>query len=203
MMSLAEHDVRGLLAAIALKTPAPGGGATACVAGALAAAQAEMVVAYSLGKKDLAVHQERLSAARAKLERGRAMLLELGDEDAEAYSTLNQLQRLPEGDARKAMDVPSAALACVQIPLAALAACVDLLALMVELTPITNRHLRSDLLIAGTLAEAAARACDANVRVNLGSIADEGVRAGLAAQAKPMLARAREDLARVQAAVVL
>ncbi len=176
MMPIAQHEFGALLATIAAKTPAPGGGATACSAGALAAAQAEMVVAYSIGKKDLAAHQETLTAARARLERGRAMLLELGDEDAQAYGLLNELQKLPPGDARREAEMPAAAAACVQIPLAALAVCAEMIRLMTELKPITNQHLRSDLVISAILAEAAARACACNVRVNLPTLGGDTAR---------------------------
>lgn len=190
MKPIAQHEFGALLAAIAAKAPAPGGGATACGAGALAAAQAEMVVAFSIGKKDLAAHQETLTAARARLQRGRAMFLELGDEDAQAYGLLNELQKLPPGDARREDEMPAAIAACVQIPLAALAVCADLAGLMADLGPITNKHLRSDLVISAILAEAAARACACNVRVNLPMLGDEAARAAAALEMDRLLAKA-------------
>ena len=50
MPSINSQSIDAFLETLASKTPAPGGGATACLAGALACAQAQMVVEYSLGK---------------------------------------------------------------------------------------------------------------------------------------------------------
>lgn len=168
--SIGEQTLASFLEALAAKTPAPGGGASACVAGAIAAAQAEMVVAYSVGKKDLAAHRPRLESAHGSLSRARALLVRLADEDAAAYSLVNDLQRLPADDARRTAELPEALAASIQIPLAAMAACVDVLRLMESLAPITNRHLHSDLQIAAILAEASVRSSQRNVLVNAPSV---------------------------------
>jgi len=126
-----------------------------------------MVVAYSLGKKDLADHQPALSRASAVLSRTAELLIELADEDAAAYGLVNELQRLPESDARRIREWPGAVQASVDVPRAVVGACCDLLRLLEMLKPISNTRLYSDLAIAAILAEAAARAGACNVRVNL------------------------------------
>ncbi|MBM4107915.1 MAG: cyclodeaminase/cyclohydrolase family protein [Phycisphaerae bacterium] len=166
MTSLAAVPFGTLLEQVAAKTPTPGGGAVASAVGALAAALAGMVVSFSLGKKSLAPHAPALEDARARLERARALMLRLADEDAAAYGLCNELSRLPETDPRRAAEHAPALRACVQIPEAVAAACVDLLRLMDTLGPITNRHLRSDLGLAAELAEAAVRASNWNVWIN-------------------------------------
>jgi methenyltetrahydrofolate cyclohydrolase len=197
---LAATPLRDVLASLAAKTPTPGGGASACIAGALAAAQAEMVVAYSLGKKNLTEHQPRLAAAQAALARARAVLLELAEEDAAAYAEMNELGRLLETDPRRMEGYAGAVQRCVQVPTAALAACSNMLRLLDELTGITNRHLRSDLAIAAVLAEAAARACDWNVRINLAAAGAVDWAPRVVAETKQELADAAERAARVQRA---
>lgn len=164
--TLGDLSIKVFLGELAAKSPAPGGGASACVAGAIAAAQAEMVVAYSIGKRDLAEHQSRLESARRSLTNARTILLRLADEDAQAYASVNELQRLPDGDARRSAELPGALAASIQIPLAAMAACVDMLRLLESLTQMTNTRLHSDLVIAAILAEASARASHRNVIVN-------------------------------------
>jgi formiminotetrahydrofolate cyclodeaminase len=154
------------------KSPTPGGGAVASAVGALSAALAQMVVSYSLGKKSLAEHEPRLKEAAAILERARGLMMELAQEDAAAYGAVNELQKLAEGDPRRA-GLPAANLASVQVPLAVMAACVDLLRLFVSLAPVTNRQLRSDLGIAAILAEATVRSGRWNVEVNLAFLDDE------------------------------
>src|SRR4051812_18812327 len=52
-----HHTIESFLAAAAAKQPAPGGGSVAALAGALAASMGEMVINYSLGKKNLAAYE--------------------------------------------------------------------------------------------------------------------------------------------------
>lgn len=164
--SFADMRFADFLGAVAAKSPAPGGGAVASASGALAAALAQMVVNYSIGKKDLLEQQEELKHALAKLERARAVFLELADEDAAAYSQLNALQKLSPGDPKRTSELPAAQQVAVQVPRSVAAAAIDLLRMFEQLAPITNRYLRSDLGIAADLAEATVRAALWNVRIN-------------------------------------
>lgn len=179
---MADTSLRSLtldqfLEALASKTPTPGGGAAAGLVGSTAAALAGMVVAYSVGKKNLAEHEPALRDAAERLARARVLMLDLADEDAAAYGTVNELSKLPEGDPRRE-GLAAAQRASVQVPMVMLAACADVLRLMESLAPITNRHLRSDLGIAGVLAESAARSALWNVRVNVQALsAGEGLEA--------------------------
>jgi len=164
--SFADMRFADFLSAVAAKSPAPGGGAVASASGALASALAQMVVSYSIGKKDLLEQQEELRLAATKLERARALFLQLADEDAAAYSQLNALQKLPLGDARRAAELPDAQRLAVQVPQSVAATAIDLLRLFEQLSLISNRYLRSDLGIAADLAEATVRAALWNVRIN-------------------------------------
>jgi len=198
--SLESFTFGDLLAQIAAKTPAPGGGAVASAVGALGAALGSMVVAYSLGKKSLAQHQPALETAAATLERARRVLLELAQEDAAAYDRYSELSRLPEGDPRRASELPAVAALCLQAPQAAAATACDLLRLLEDLAPITNRHLRSDLAIAAILAEAAARSAWWNVLVNLSNLPDAAQRDRIAADVQAMLEEAAQRRARIERA---
>lgn len=171
-MDFSSLTISDFLAKTASKTPAPGGGAVASVVGALAAALAQMVVSFSLGKKNLVEHQPALENAAAELERARLVLMTLADEDAAAYGLVNELSRLPETDPRRS-ELPAAEAASLQIPLAVTAASADLLRLFASLSARTNRHLRSDLAIAAILADACARSSAWNARINLPSLAAE------------------------------
>lgn len=166
MDSFARLPLADFLAHLASRNPTPGGGAAASATGALAAALAQMVVAYSVGKKSLAAHEPSLRDAISRLERAREVLLRLADEDAAAYGAVSHLMKLPEDDPRRRAEWPEAVRACVQAPVAVAAACADLLRLFESLPGITNRQLRSDLGIAAVLAEAACRASRWNVEVN-------------------------------------
>lgn len=153
------------------KTPAPGGGAVASAVGALASALANMVVSYSVGKKNLAEHDSLHQSAAQRLSRAAAIMMTLADEDAAAYSLVNELSKLPENDARRQAEYPEALLTAARIPLAVAAASVDVLRLLHDLADKTNRYLRSDLAIAAVLADATVHASKWNVMINLPGLA--------------------------------
>ena len=200
MSRIGTMSFQAILEGVAAKSPAPGGGAVACATGALGAALAGMVVAYSWGKKSLADHQGALEQAAGALKEARGVLLQLADEDATAYAAVNELQRLPDTDPRRAAQMPAAADRAAQVPLAALAACSNLLRLLESLPPRTNRHLRSDLAIAALLAGAGARAAEWNVRVNTPLIADATRRAAVELASAGLAGDAAARAARVEAA---
>jgi formiminotetrahydrofolate cyclodeaminase len=187
VVPMAKMPLGELLAALAAKSPTPGGGAAAAHSGAIGVALAEMVVAYSVGRKSLAAHEPVLRAAAFTLADARAALLELAEEDARAYAALNALQRLPDADPARA-GTASALAAATEVPMRTARACADALALMASLRGRTNPHLASDLRIAKLLAHAATRASAVNVEVNLPGLPE------------PQAAAARARLADVMAA---
>ncbi|MFA6043964.1 MAG: cyclodeaminase/cyclohydrolase family protein [Phycisphaerales bacterium] len=194
--AISKQSLHEFLAAIASKTPTPGGGAAAGAVAAIAAALARMVVNYSVGKKTLAPHEPLLRESLDALDRGSALLLKLADEDAAAYGLVNELSRLPETDARRQQEWPAAVRAGMDVPLAMIAACVDLLRRFESLCGTTNPHLRSDLAIAAVLAEAGARSARWNVLVNAPNI-PEPARAADLANADRM----REEAARLATSI--
>lgn len=181
-----------LLDAIAAKTPTPGGGAVAAMTAQLGAALAQMVVHYSIGRKDLTPHEAALRAAAAKLEQERAAFGTLAEDDARAYAALNEAFRLPKDDPSRAARLAGASRAACEPPMHILRRAVALLEDLERLAPITNRNLRSDWAIAAVLLDAAARSAAWNVRVNLpfvepgaaGELRHEMARLGDAARAR-------------------
>ncbi len=151
---------------LAAKTPIPGGGAAASLTGALASALASMVVAYSLGKKNLADHQPVLEAAAAELVERRERFLSLAEEDAAAYAELNAALRLDKADPLRLAGLERASRASIAAPMRTLEHADALLRLCETLSVITNKNLRSDLGIAAALASSAACACHWNIAVN-------------------------------------
>ncbi len=200
MAGFGDLNVDTFFEQLGAKTPAPGGGAAACMAGATAAALAHMVVAYSLGKKNLAEHETHLQQASASLARVRALMLQLADEDAAAYALVNELQKLPEGDARREAEFTGAAEAAVAVPRAALALSLDMLRLVESLCGRSNKFLRSDLAIAAVLGEAAARSAWWNVNINLPLLTDVAERGRIGAEGERACAKAREIRAAVEGA---
>jgi formiminotetrahydrofolate cyclodeaminase len=173
VMTLSDLSIEAFLTDLAAKSPAPGGGATSGLAGALAAAQAEMVVAYSLGRPSLVEEQAMLEEAAQTLAAARRVLLTLTDEDAEAYAAYALARKLPATDPGRTNVLAEAARRCLDIPRAQLAACVEVARMCLGLAGKSNPHLRSDLAIAAVIAEAAAAAAAKTVAINLDAAGKE------------------------------
>lgn len=190
----ASMELGSFLEALSAKSPMPGGGASACVAGAIALAQAQMVLAYTLGKARFASHEGANRLAHTSLGNARTLMLRLAREDAQAYAMLNELQRLDADDPRRRRELPASAALCVAIPMNALAVCADAARILADLPARTNEHLLSDLAIAAALLDASARCCVMNVRVNL-PLLPEGDRGEPLERSRAMAAQTRGLLA--------
>jgi formiminotetrahydrofolate cyclodeaminase len=170
--AIARQPVGDLLASLASKTPAPGGGAAAGLLGATGAGLAGMVVAYSIGKKAHEPDRPMLEQASERLAGMRGRFLALADEDAAAYADLNAIQRLAADDPDRLAREPDALRRAIQAPEHARVLAMDLLELIESLVGRTNKWLASDLAIAGVAGEAAAVAAGWNVRVNAPGLPD-------------------------------
>jgi len=165
-MNLESLSFGELLSQVSAKSPVPGGGAVTASVGALSAALGFMVLNYSIGRKDLAAHETELQEGLDQLERARWLLIELAADDIRAYEALNEVMKRSKDDPMRERLIARSAAAAAEPPLAAIAACAELLRLFDRLATKTNKWLRSDLAIAAVLAEAVARASRWNVMVN-------------------------------------
>ena len=159
--------IEKFLDAAAAKQPTPGGGSVSALAGALAASMGEIVLNYSIGKKGLEAHQEKLKAALAEFARARGMMLELMVEDQAAFDELS--------GARKSQDakrIAAAVTICVNVPLTMAATALAVIELAESLVGGVNKYLLSDLAVCAELAMATVRSALYNVRVNLPEISD-------------------------------
>ncbi len=193
--SLRAMSVEAFAAALAARRPVPGGGAASALALAHAAALAEMVIQYSLGKASLEAHQPFLEQARTTLESSRRRAIELMELDAARYALLNAAFARPRQDPDRAESVRRAAIGAAEPPMEALDAAGALLGLTADLVRRTARSLRSDLGVAGALGLAAADGAAWNIRANLPLTGDD--RPALERRSGASLARAREASARL------
>ncbi len=195
--NIAAQSVGAFLEALSAKVPTPGGGASAAITGATAAATAAMVVSYSLGKKSLAECEEVNQNAMARLTRARLMFLQLGDEDAEGYGVLNALWKLDKDDPQRVAQWDDAVRGAITPPRAMLALALELLRLCEKLVDSTNKQLKSDLGVAAVLAQAAARSAAWNVRINI-PLLPEQEQPELSEAVDAMLAQANDTCARIE-----
>ena len=176
--SVAQMALGDFAEALASDKPTPGGGAAAGITAALGASLTSMVVRLSLDRpkyaEHTALHEEALEASDA----ARLRFLELADADATAYATYRAARSMPheteaEEEARAAV-TREAARGAAQVPLDVVKACHAQIELVDRVVGRTNLYVASDLEVAALRLDSAARSAAANVRVNLGSIGDEG-----------------------------
>lgn len=197
---IGQESVENLLAAIAAKTPTPGGGAVAAITSALAAALGQMVVNYSHSKPSLADHTELHKEALRTLADLRGSALRLADADAEAFAHLSDLWGLPADDERRQAEWDNAVAAAIDAPRQVMGVSMTTLRLTERLSGKTGRNMRSDLAITALLAEAGARAAACNIRINIPLLNDKAQAAELEAQVVGVLQQAARTCSAVQKA---
>jgi len=164
------------LAAVAERTPAPGGGAAAAAGCALGAALAEMAARFA-GRDD--------DAARAA--GWRADALRLGEADLTAYAPVLEAQRLAPDDPRRDARLTAARGAAAEVPLAIAQTAAQVAELSRALARAGRPGLVGDALAGADLATGAARAAARLVEINLAGAPDD-----------PRLELARAAVARAQ-----
>ncbi|GLZ76878.1 hypothetical protein Afil01_16850 [Actinorhabdospora filicis] len=186
-----DETIGGFLEALAARVPAPGGGATAALHAAQAAALLGMVARYTNPPV-----QHVIDATDALRERAVA----LAAEDAEAFTAVTDAYKLPkatdeEKAARSAM-IAASLVGAARPPAEVVATAARLVELAEELLPIGNKNVITDVAAATEAARAAATTARVNIEINLGGIKDAGARAELAGVAAGV-----DDIARRAAAV--
>src|ERR1700722_10843643 len=169
--------IKDFLAATADRTPTPGGGAVAALAGALSSALAEMVINYSIGKKDLADYDTELKTARSQLDHAGKYLAQLMAQDQDAFTALSAAKK-----AGQPGPIAAAVRNCVNVPREVAVTALATLDLCDRMAGKVNRFLYSDLSIAANLAMATVRCSVQNIRANLPDIADAEMRKTIEAE---------------------
>jgi methenyltetrahydrofolate cyclohydrolase len=163
-----DETISGFLRQLAARTSAPGGGATAALHAAQAAALIAMVARFSDGpRSDAGVVERILPVADALVDEA----LDLADADAAAFGKVIEAYRLPrqtaaEQQARSGA-IAQALGAAARPPADLLVLSARLITLAEELLPTANRNLIGDLLAATASVRAAAEISRVNIEANL------------------------------------
>jgi formiminotetrahydrofolate cyclodeaminase len=190
-MKLTDMPVHDFLDALASKSPAPGGGGGAAMAGALGAALASMVCNLTLGKEKYAAVQADVQHLLEKTEALRHRLTQLVEADEEAYNVLSAAYRLPketaEQKAARTAAIQKALINATSTPMEIAQACVEVLALCGPIAEKGNVSAVSDAGVAALMAEAGLRGAALNVQINLAAIKDAAFVAESGRQLKLLL----------------
>lgn len=177
-----DQTVDDFLTDLAARIPAPGGGATAAVHAAQAAALVAMVARYSDGAR-FADHAEEIAGITADADRLRAEALRLAEDDAAAFTAVANAYALPRDTDGRRESIAAALEAACAPPAGVIEVAAATVALAERLAPIGNRSVITDVAAAAEAARAAATTARVNIEVNLGGIPDAGRKAGLRAKA--------------------
>lgn len=166
-MALQQQTVESLLEAVGARTPSPGGGAVASIAGSLGAALGRMSLGYSINRRSTDDERRNFQGAIDHLVAIGRQMLDLAEQDAQAYARLDALYRLAADDPQRLAQWADAVRGAVKAPMAVVDAACGMVSLLAEVAETCNPRLLSDLAIAAILGDAAARSGAWNVRVNL------------------------------------
>jgi formiminotetrahydrofolate cyclodeaminase len=178
--------IETFLAQLAARVPAPGGGATAGLHAAQAAALVAMVARYTDAAK-YADHAEEVAAITTTADRLREDALGLAEQDAAAFTAVTEAYRLPKETAEEAtarsLAIAQSLVTAARVPAVVIDVAEQVLGLAERLLPIGNRNVISDVAAAAEAARAAATTARVNVEINLGGIKDAETWGQLAAVA--------------------
>ncbi|NWJ70973.1 cyclodeaminase/cyclohydrolase family protein [Pseudonocardia sp. ICBG1122] len=169
---------------LAARVPAPGGGATAGLHLAQAAALLGMVARYTDGDR-YAEHADAVLDIRNRADALRITGLGLAEDDARAFGAVGAAYALPR-DTEEAKKVRTAAIADAlveagRIPAQVISAAEQVVDLAERLRPIGNPTVISDVGAAADAARAAASTARLNVEINLAGLTDPPARSELSA----------------------
>lgn len=167
-----------------------GGGAASAVAGAMAASLVGMVARISIGKKNMPDPDSHYQELDTQAQTLSLELLAGADRDSQAFDQVMAAYRLPKttGEEKSArrQAIQNAMAHATRVPLANARGCAQALAYCARLEGRSNPNAASDLECARFLALAGLRGALSNAQINIASIEDEALAAGLTAEAREL-----------------
>jgi formiminotetrahydrofolate cyclodeaminase len=192
-----DETISSYLGKLAARTSVPGGGATAALHAAQAAALLGMTARFSDSHRN-AKDAETIATVIAEADRLREVSAELIAIDGEAFGTVAEAYRLPkdtdEQRASRASAIAAAMVTASSPPAELIGIGTRLVELAELLQPVVNRTVAGDVAAAVQAVRAAIVTSQVNVEANLSGVTDPGARERLTA----VLAGVDDLLQRVQ-----
>ena len=178
MDKLIDASINEFSEVLASDAPAPGGGSTAALEGALGASLIGMVASLSVGRNKYAEYESFMRDAIKRAEVQRTKMLDIIDRDTEAYNLAYAVFSMPKDTeeqtaARKAA-MQTALKTCTLTPFELIDCAVKTLELASEMVGKYNINAISDLGVAVLSLKASAQGAWLNMLVNLDGLHDEG-----------------------------
>ena len=194
-MKLADMSVAAFTELLASEAPAPGGGSSAALSGALGAALTAMVGCLTRSKKKYADFAPFAAEVEEKEEALRRQLIDVMDRDTEAFLAVSAAFALPkdtdEAKAARSAAIQAALKGCTETPMEMMRLCDEALGLTEALlTRGFNDSAASDLGAAALSLKAGIQGAWLNVLINIGSIKDRDFADARRAEGERLLAHA-------------
>ncbi len=189
-----EKSVREFLEKVAEKTPTPGGGSIAALAGAIACSLAEMVCNLTIGKKKYAGVEEEMKELAKKMKQRRQEFLKLVEEDAKAFDEVMKAYK-EGGDEQQALKKAA------RVPYETASNCLSIMDDIFAIAKDGNKNSITDAGVAGYMAHAGFNSALLNVKINLKYIEDESFKKEMEESMKKMVKEMDEKLAKIKAVV--
>lgn len=196
-MKLADMQVTQFCDVLASDAPAPGGGSTAALEGALGAALTAMVCGLTtVGKsrEKYAEYQEFVLASQKKALDLKARFMDVMDRDTEAFNVVSAAFGMPkatdEEKAARSAAIQKGLEGCARTPFEMMELAAETLELTAELLGKTNDSAASDLGVSALSMRAAIQGAWLNVLINIGSLKNKELAEDYRKKGEALLAKA-------------
>ena len=196
-MKLADMQVTQFCDVLASDAPAPGGGSTAALEGALGAALTAMVCGLTtVGKsrEKYAEYQEFVLASQKKALDLKARFMDVMDRDTEAFNVVSAAFGMPkatdEEKAARSAAIQKGLEGCTRTPFEMMELAAETLELTAELLGKTNDSAASDLGVSALSMRAAIQGAWLNVLINIGSLKNKELAEDYRKKGEELLAKA-------------
>ncbi len=174
--AMIDQSLRQFFDSLAAKTPTPGGGAAAAVAGCMGTALFTMVVRYSQGKKANVDREGDLAAAESRLTALAGRLAPMAERDCAAFDLVSAAYKMPkstpEETSLRDRAIQEAMVGAMVVPEETLCLTRDVLVAMEGVITCVAKTIASDLASGAALLLAGAEGAFLNVRINAAFLTD-------------------------------
>lgn len=184
---LTDRSVRDFGRELAAKVSVPGGGGAAAIVGAYAAALCSMAGNFTVGKKKYAQYEDDLQHILSESEQIRERLMDLVQEDADAFEPLSKAYAVPKDDPERAGILEEATRRAAGPPLEMMKEISRSIELLEQMLEKGSVIMVSDVGCGALLAGAALESAALNVSVNTKSLRDREQAQKLDERAEEML----------------
>jgi len=192
--SLLDYNLRDFANELSVDSPAPGGGSTAALCGALSASLSSMVSNLTVGKKEYKNVQKDVKEIAVNAQSLKDEFLRAVDLDTMAFNKLMEAYRLPKKTEEQKQErdqaVEEAVKEATMVPFGVLEKSIDALNLAREITLKGNKNSLSDAGVAGLTAQAAAEGAYYNIKINLPNLEDSEFKSKIKKQATSLKKKA-------------